>query len=113
MFMLGYMMKPRIALILPFLLAAGCASSLTKTGQHVEIATQPPAASLYMDIGEFVAAEPYDFTGDENDCKELIRDYAGRGGADIVVIKTQKREPCEIDAKRSCLAMRAEAYRSL
>ena len=113
MIMLGIMTKPNIALLLPLLFATGCASTLTKPGQHVEIASQPPAANRYMDIGEFVAAEPYDFRGDEEDCKDLIRDYAGRDGADIIVIKAENRVPCVTDANRSCMSMRAEAYRTL
>jgi hypothetical protein len=111
MIMLSIMMKAFL-LLLPFLFL-GCASTLTKPGQHVEVAAQAPAANRYMDIGEFVAAEPYDFRGDEADCQDLIRDYAGRDGADIVVIKTKKRSPCETDANRSCVSMRAEAYRTL
>lgn len=113
MIMLGIMTKSKIAVLFPILLTTGCAYTLTKPGQHVEIASAPPATSRYLDIGEFVAAEPYDFRGDEDDCKDLIRDYAGRDGADIVVIKENTRQPCETAPKRSCVAMRAEAYRTL
>jgi hypothetical protein len=112
MIMLGIMMKLTFAPLVALLLS-GCASTLTNPGQHVEIAPEAPSASRYLDIGEIVAAEPYDFRGDEDNCKDLIRDYAGRDGADIVVIKTKKRSPCETDANRSCVSMRAEAYRTL
>lgn len=107
MIMLGIMMK----LFLVAFLLVGCSGTLTKTGEHVEVVTQPPSPSKYMDMGEFVASEPYDFKGDEDDCRDLIRDYAGRGGADLVMIKSKSRHPCETDEKHSCVAMRAEAYR--
>ncbi|MGZ3706922.1 MAG: hypothetical protein ACXVA8_12915 [Bdellovibrionota bacterium] len=94
------------------LLASGCSRSLTKPGKHVEIVSAAPASG-YSDVGEVVAAEPYDFKGDEDDCKNLLRDYAGRDGADIVVIKKSTREACVNDNHKSCVLMRAEAYRRI
>lgn len=113
MIMLGIMTKSQAASLLLIFFASGCSSTLTKPGQHVEIAAQAPSPTRYLDVGEIVAAEPYYFAGDEDDCKDLIRDYAGRGGADVVVIKSKNREPCETDTKTTCVAMRAEAYRIL
>jgi hypothetical protein len=109
--MLGDMKKPTFVLC-SALFATGCANVLTKPGKHVEIVSTAPATG-YSDVGEVVAAEPYDFKGDEDDCKNLLRDYAGRDGADIVVIKKSTREACETDTHKTCVSMRAEAYRKI
>lgn len=94
-------------------LACSTPAQLTNPGKKVEIVTSltPDQASHFTDIGAVVVEQSWQFHGDEKDAKDQLRNYAARDGAELILLQSQGREPCEVDSSKSCLFLRGRKYR--
>lgn len=99
--------------ILLLLFPACTRQQLTNPGKEVDIvnALTPDQTAHYSDIGDVVVEQDWQFKNDVEDAKNQLRNYAARDGADLILLQSQDRVPCEVDARKRCLVLKGRKFR--